>query len=327
VQLWGPDNPAPKRLVQVFNEVCRRRHFSPRTEEAYWYWARHFIFFHGKRHPRELGSREVALFLNHLAANRNVAAATQTQALNALVFLYKEVLERPLTQIEGLQRVQARKRLPVVLSQAEVTAILSKMSGVTGVMARLIYGTGLRVNECCTLRVKDVDFDAGAIHVRAAKGSKDRTSMLPERLREPMREQLMRVAKLHTDDRLRGGGLAPLPTALTRKYPNAASSLAWQFVFPSAVTRPWGNSGLQVRWFASPSTVQRGFKAALNEAGINKHASVHTLRHSFATHLLSSGTDVRTIQLLLGHNNLQTTMIYTHVLQEMRFVKSPLDAL
>jgi integron integrase len=265
--------------------------------------------------------------LNHLAADRNVAAATQTQALNALVFLYKEVLERPLSQIEGLQRVQARKRLPVVLSQAEVTAILGKMSGVTGLMARLIYGTGLRVNECCTLRVKDVDFDASAIHVRAARGSKDRTSMLPERLREPMREQLMRVAKLHTDDRSRGGGLAPLrmlsrENTRTRRAPWPGSLCS---LLP--VTRPWGKSGLQVRWFASPSTVQRGFKAALNEAGIQKHASVHTLRHSFATHLLASGTDVRTIQLLLGHTNLQTTMIYTHVLQETRFVKSPLDAL
>ncbi len=267
------------------------------------------------------------MFLNHLAADRRVAAATQTQALNALVFLYKEVLERPLTQIEGLQRVQARKRLPVVLSQAEVTLVLNRMTGVTGLMARLIYGTGLRVNECCTLRVKDVDFDAGAIHVRAAKGSKDRTSMLPERLRDPMKDQLMRVTKLHTDDRLRGGGLAPLPNALEKKYPNAASSLAWQFVFPSAVMRPWGKSGQQVRWFASPSTIQRSFKTALNDAGIHKHASVHTLRHSFATHLLASGTDVRTIQLLLGHNNLQTTMIYTHVLQETRFVKSPLDTL
>lgn len=274
-----------------------------------------------------MGTREVGAFLNHLAVSRKVASATQTQALNALVFLYRDVLDHPLERIEELKRVQHRKRLPVVLSPAEVAQVLGQMVGVTGLMARLIYGAGLRVNECCTLRVKDVDLSAGVIHVRAAKGAKDRSSVLPERLRSPLQAHLIKVAELHATDRLRGAGLAPLPNALERKYPLAASSLAWQFVFPSSAVRPWGKSGQQARWFMSPSTIQRAFRAALRKADIPKHASIHTLRHSFATHLLANGTDIRTIQLLLGHNNLQTTMIYTHVLQATRSVTSPLDVL
>jgi integron integrase len=288
---------------------------------------RQYIFFNGKRHPLEMGAREVGAFLNHLALARRVAAATQTQALNALVFLYRDVLARPLDRIEALKRVQQRKRLPVVLTPAEVSQILTRMTGVTGLMARLIYGAGLRVNECCTLRVKDIDLGAGVLHVRAAKGAKDRTSVLPETLRAPLQAHLTKVVELHTADRLRGGGLAPLPNALERKYPKAAASLAWQFVFPSTALRPWGQSGQLARWFMSPSTIQRAFRAALAKANIPKHASVHTLRHSFATHLLANGTDIRTIQLLLGHNNLQTTMIYTHVLQAARTVTSPLDVL
>lgn len=256
-----------------------------------------------------------------------MAAATQTQALNALVFLYRDVLLKPLERIDDLKRVQQRKRLPVVLSPSEVIQVLNYMSGVTGLMGRLIYGAGLRVNECCTLRVKDVDLSAGVLHIRAAKGAKDRTSVLPERLREPLQSHLIQVAQLHATDRLRGGGLAPLPNALERKYPQAASSLAWQFVVPSSALRPWGRSGQMARWFMSPSTIQRAFRTALRKANIPKHASIHTLRHSFATHLLANGTDIRTIQLLLGHNNLQTTMIYTHVLQAARSITSPLDLL
>ena len=258
---------------------------------------------------------------------RRVAASTQSQALNALVFLYQHVLERPLTQLEGLKRVQQRKRLPVVLSPAAVGQLLGQMSGMTALMAQLIYGAGLRVGECCTLRVKDVDFASGVVHVKAAKGSKDRTAPLPDCLKDLLKEHLVQVVRLHTEDRLRGGGMAPLPNALDRKYPQAAESLAWQFVFPSSALRPWGTSGRMVRWFVSPSTVQRAVRAALRKAGIHKQASVHTLRHSFATHLLANGTDIRTIQLLLGHNNLQTTMIYTHVLQAARSVTSPLDVL
>lgn len=288
---------------------------SPRTEEAYRFWIRQFIFFHGKRHPRELREAEVTQFLNHLAVNRRVAASTQTQALNAIVFLYRDVLAAPLAEMNGLNRVQQRQRVPVVLTPGEVSQVLSHMTGTTALMARLMFGSGLRVEECCTLRVKDIDFGAAVLNVRDGKGGKDRTTVLPVRLRDDLQAHLLRVAQLHAEDRNRGAGLAPLPGALERKYPKASESLAWQFVFPSSVCRPWGQSGRLVRWHVSPGTIQRAFRQAVQRAGIVKHATVHTLRHSFATQLLASGTDIRTIQLLLGHRSLQTTMIYTHVLE------------
>lgn len=309
------------------HEVCRRRHLSPRTEEAYRYWNRQFIFFHGKRHPRELCEAEVAQFLNHLAVKRKVAASTQTQALNAIVFLYRDVLVAPLGEMNGLNRVQQRKRIPVVMTANEVSSVLSQMSGTTALMAQLMFGSGLRVEECCTLRVKDIDFSSSVVNVRDGKGAKDRTTVLPIRLEAALQAHLIKLAQLHADDRNRGAGLAPLPGALERKYPKASESFAWQFVFPSSVCRPWGQSGRQARWHVSPSTIQRAFRQAVIRAGILKHATVHTLRHSFATHLLASGTDIRTIQLLLGHSNLQTTMMYTHVLEVTKMVTSPFDAL
>lgn len=300
---------------------------SPRTEEAYRFWIRQFIFFHGKRHPRELREAEVTQFLNHLAVNRRVAASTQTQALNAIVFLYRDVLAAPLAEMNGLNRVQQRQRVPVVLTSGEVSQVLSHMTGTTALMARLMFGSGLRVEECCTLRVKDIDFGAAVLSVRDGKGGKDRTTVLPVKLQEALQAHLLKVAQLHAEDRNRGAGLAPLPGALERKYPKASESLAWQFVFPSSVCRPWGQSGRLVRWHVSPGTIQRAFRQAVQRAGIVKHATVHTLRHSFATQLLASGTDIRTIQLLLGHRSLQTTMIYTHVLEVTKRVTSPLDAL
>ena len=307
--------------------VCRRRHLSPRTEEAYRYWIRQFIFFHGKRHPRELREAEVTQFLNHLAVQRHVAASTQTQALNAIVFLYRDVLVTPLGEMGNLNRVQQRKRIPVVMASSEVSAVLSQMSGMTALMAQVMFGSGLRVEECCTLRVNDIDFVSSTINVRDGKGGKDRATVLPSRLQAGLQGHLLQVAQLHTDDRARGAGLAPLPGALERKYPKASESLAWQFAFPSSVCRPWGQSGRLARWHISPTTIQRAFRQAVAKAGILKHATVHTLRHSFATQLLASGTDIRTIQLLLGHRNLQTTMIYTHVLEVTRHVTSPLDRL
>ena len=307
--------------------VCRRRHLSPRTEEAYRFWIRQFIFFHGKRHPRALREIEVTQFLNHLAVERKVAASTQTQALNAIVFLYRDVLAAPLAEMNGLNRVQQRQRIPVVLTPGEVAQVLSQMTGTTALMARLMFGSGLRVEECCTLRVKDIDFGAAILSVRDGKGGKDRTTVLPMRLRDDLQAHLLKVAQLHAEDRNRGAGLAPLPGALERKYPKASGSLAWQYVFPSSVCRPWGQSGRLVRWHVSPGTIQRAFRQAVQRAGIVKHATVHTLRHSFATQLLASGTDIRTIQLLLGHRSLQTTMIYTHVLKVTKRVTSPLDAL
>lgn len=270
---------------------------------------------------------EVAAFLNHLAVQRRVSASTQSQALNALVFLYDSVLCQPLGQIAGLSRVQRRERVPVVLTTTEVQAILSRMRGPTKLMAELMYGTGLRVSECVTLRVKDIDFGARCITVRCGKGSKDRNTMLPASVIPNLRSQLLRVAALHKDDCLAGAGFAPLPSALARKYPSASRAWAWQFVFPSTTASQDAETGRLLRWHASDTTVQRAFRAALASARVHKHASVHTLRHSFATHLLATGTDIRTIQLLLGHRSLRTTMIYTHVLQATRDVTSPLDRL
>jgi integron integrase len=274
-----------------------------------------------------MASAEVAAFLNDLAARRRVSASTQSQALNALVFLYDHVLEQPLGQIAGLARVQRRYRVPVVLTISEVQSILSKMRGTTKLMAELMYGSGMRVSECVTLRVKDIDFGVPSITPRNGKGAKDRTTLLPTRIIPALRAHLLRVAALHKEDCLRGSGFAPLPEALGRKYPSAAKSWAWQFVFPSSTQRQESESARVVRWHTSDATIQRAFRAAILNAGVHKHASVHTLRHSFATHLLASGTDIRTIQLLLGHRSLQTTMIYTHVLQATKHVTSPLDRL
>jgi len=247
--------------------------------------------------------------------------------LNAIVFLYDQVLAKPLGQMTHLKRVQQRHRVPVVLTTDEVKRALAMMDRTPRLMAELIYGAGLRVHECVTLRIKDVDLAARTVSVRNSKGSKDRTTVLPERLVAPMQQHLLRVAALHRDDLARGAGLAPMPDALARKYPSASSSLAWQYAFPSAVVRPWGASGREARWHTSDSTIQRAFKQAIERAEIHKHASIHCLRHSFATHLLAAGTDIRTIQLLLGHRSLQTTMIYTHVLQVTRSVTSPFDCL
>lgn len=274
-----------------------------------------------------MGPAEVESYLNYLAVERHVSASTQTQALNAIVFLYESVLESPLGRMSGLKRVQHRDRIPVVLTKEEVRSILAAMEGTNRTIAELIYGAGLRVSECVTLRIKDIDLTSKTVSIRNSKGSKDRTSVLPEQLVSPLRQHMLRVAELHRDDLARGAGLVPMPDALARKYPAASSSLAWQYVFPSAVLRPWGENGRQVRWHTSAATAQRAFKQAVAKASIQKHASVHCLRHSFATHLLAAGTDIRTIQLLLGHRSLQTTMIYTHVMTITRTVTSPFDTL
>lgn len=311
----------------MVSTVCRRRHLSPRTEEAYRYWIRYFVRFHGRQHPRTLAEPDVRSFLNFLAANRHVSASTQSQALNALVFLYRDVLGSALKDIEGLQRVQRRKLVPVVLTPEEVAKTLGLMSGTAKLAASLIYGAGLRISECLSLRFKDLDFSSRTLTIRDGKGGKDRTTILPAALIDGLQAHLLRVATLHRDDILAGRGWAPMPAALDRKYPSAAQSLNWQFAFPSRAIRACPKTGRLLRWHAAESSIQKPFKQALGQAGIRKHASVHTLRHSFATHLLWQGTDIRTIQLLLGHSNLQTTMIYTHVLQATRDTTSPLDRL
>lgn len=307
--------------------VCRRRHLSRRTEQAYRFWIRKYIHFHNRQHPRLVGPPGIVTFINHLATARAVAASTQSQALHALLFLYRDVLDVEVGHLNGLRRIQRRDRLPVVMSVDEVTATLAKMEGVTALMAHLLYGSGLRVTECMTLRVKDVDLGASLIHVRAGKGGKDRTTVLPSRLKYALQRQLLKVATLHKQDVARGAGFAPLPNVLERKYPRASQSLAWQFLFPSRVVRACSQTARRLRWHASESRVQTAFRTALLQAGIVRHASVHTLRHCFATHLLAAGTDIRTIQLLLGHRNLKTTMIYTHVDQAIRKTISPLDRL
>lgn len=319
-------NHKPRFLDQV-RLACRRRLFSPRTEKAYVFWIRRYILFHDKRHPSELGKADLERFLNHLVNQRKVSASTQSQALNALVFMYREVLETDPGWMDGLRRLQRKTRLPVVLSTHEVRRVFDKMSGMPKLMAELLYGSGLRVSECATLRVKDIDLDAGTILVRSGKGNKDRITVLPEFCKKSLSKQLLFVANQHKNDTLRGAGYAPMPNALYRKYPSASQTLGWQYVFPSSVIRPWHDDKRLVRWHTSTSTVQKAFKQAINAAGIHKAASVHSLRHSFASHLLAGGTDIRRIQQLLGHKNLKTTMIYTQILEVERTVISPLDRL
>ena len=272
-----------------------------------------------------MGQQEIEGFLNHLATRRNVSASTQSSALNAIAFLYRYVLKQDMPDLDNLRKIKRYRALPVVMSRQEVESALEKMEGTTRLMAELIYGTGLRINECMTLRIKDVDFDLRAVTVRAAKGNKDRVTILPESLIPTLRNHLTKVAKLHKNDVLKGNGYAPMPNALYRKYPTASQSLGWQFVFPSTAIRPWNNSEKNVRWHASPSTLRRAFKTAVQEANIFKHVGPHTLRHCFASHLLAAGTDLRTIQSLLGHRSIETTSIYLHITPDHNNVSSPLD--
>ena len=320
----GPAKPA-RLLVQV-HEAVRRRYFSRRTEEAYVHWIKRFIYFSGKRHPATLGESEVTAFLNHLAADRNVAASTQNQALSALLFLYKEVLGHELAWLDGLQRAKRPPRLPTVLTRAEVQRLLAQLDGTAWLLASLLYGAGLRVMECLRLRVKDVDFAYRQILVRDGKGQKDRVTMLPQTVLVPLRAHLERVRHLHGHDMRDGYGEVHLPFALARKYPRAGHEWAWQYVFPSKNRSADPEDGVIRRHHLDESVPQRAVKEGARMAGIAKHVNCHSLRHSFATHLLESGYDIRTVQELLGHSDVSTTMIYTHVLNKGgRGVTSPLD--
>ena len=307
--------------------ACQRRHYSPRTAKNYVYWTRQYILFHGKRHPKDLDKNELEQFLNYLAAHRNVSASTQSQALSALIFLYRHVLEIEPGWMENLERVKKKQFLPVVLNHDEVRAVLKYMHGTPKLMAKLIYGSGLRIMECVQLRVKDLDFISKSITVRSGKGGKDRTTLFPNELHRTFQQYLLTKAQQHQHARSRGGGFTPLPNALARKYPSAANAWKWQFVFPSSVERLDKKTGRLVRWHMSPATLQRAFRQAVEQSQITKHATVHTLRHCFATHLLQSGCDIRTIQSLMGHRSLETTMIYTHVLSPQENTVSPLDKL
>jgi integron integrase len=315
----------PRLLVQV-REAVRRRNYSYRTEEAYVQWIRRFIYFAGLRHPLNVGATEVTAFLNHLARERDAAAATQNQALSALVFLYKEVLKQPLPWLDQLERAKRPARLPTVLSRAEVTRLLGAMRGTKWLMASLLYGAGLRLTECLRLRVKDIDFAYRQIMVRDGKGAKDRMTMLPLSTVQPLKQQLAVAKAMHQADVDAGCGEVELPHALARKYPRAPREWAWKFVFPSHKLSTDPRSGVLRRHHLYENYLTRGVKEAARAAGIEKPVSCHTLRHSFATHLLEAGYDIRTVQELLGHADVSTTMIYTHVLNKGgRGVESPLD--
>jgi integron integrase len=319
----GPNEP---RLLDRVRQAIRSRHFSHRTEEAYVGWIRRFILFHRKRHPAQMGEAEVTRFLSHLATAGRVSASTQNQALSALLFLYQEVLHHHMDWLAGVVRARKPERVPVVLSREEVEAVLGNLRGIPWLMAALLYGSGLRLMECCRLRVKDVDLARNEMTVRDGKGRKDRVTLVPQSLRGPLSEHLGRVQKRHQADLVRGHGCVALPGALDRKYPSAPREWGWQWVFPAYRLHFAIDAGQWRRHHLDPSVLQRAVKDAVRSAGIAKPASCHTLRHSFATHLLEAGYDIRTIQELLGHSDVATTMIYTHVVNRGgRGVRSPLD--
>jgi integron integrase len=321
-----PVAPQPPKLLDQVRDRLRLKHYSIRTETQYVQWIRRFILFHDKRHPRDMGVAELEAFLTHLAVEGRVAASTQNQALSALLFLYREVLAINLPWLDNVVRAKTPQRLPVVLTRQEVVSVLDGMSGVYGLMARLLYGTGMRLMECVRLRVKDVDFEQAEILIRDGKGAKDRVTMLPQSLVEALRAHLKIRQRLYEEDRAKGMASVYLPDALDRKYPNAAVDWAWQYIFNSGSYSIDPRSGAERRHHIDEKLLQRAVKKAVVASGIAKLATPHTFRHSFATHLLPSGYDIRTVQELLGHADVQTTMIYTHVLNRGgRGVVSPLD--
>jgi len=322
----GPGGRPPVRLLDRVREAVRVRHYSVRTEQAYVGWIRRFILFHGKRHPQEMGASEVAAFLTSLAVERHVSAATQNQALHALLFLYRVVFDRPIEDLEGVVRARPSRRLPVVLSTDEVQRVLVQLAGRHRLVANLLYGSGLRLLEALRLRVKDVDFQRREIVVREAKGRRDRRTMLPDRCTPELRTQGAAVTRQHREDCGLGYGEVFLPDALTRKYPAATTETRWQYLFPAARRSRDPRSGRIRRHHLAETAVQKAMRRAVQRAGLAKPATCHTLRHSFATHLLEAGHDIRTVQELLGHRSVTTTMIYTHVLNRGgRRVRSPLE--
>jgi integron integrase len=319
-------NGQPPRLLDRVRAELRVRHRSPRTEKAYVHWIRRFILFHGKRHPERLGEDEVRAFLTHLAVDERVAASTQNQALNALVFLYRDVLQRELGDFSNAVRARTPARLPTVLSRAEVAALLAQLDGVEWLVAALLYGSGLRLLEALSLRVKDLNFERRELVLRRAKGAKDRVTPLPDAVAAPLRAHLAGVRALHERDLVAGFGAVALPDALARKLPSAARDWSWQWVFPATRRYVDARARTERRHHLHETVVQRAVKRAVARAGLTQRATCHTLRHCFATHLLETGTDIRTLQELLGHRNVNTTMIYTHVLNRGgRGVRSPLD--
>lgn len=314
----------PKLLEEV-RTTLRTNHYSKKTEESYTSWIKQFIIFNKKRHPSEMGKEEIQNFINYLAIKRHVASATQNQALQGILYLYKNVLNKDVGWLDNIKHATRIKHLPVVFSKDEVRKIFEKLSGVTKLVVSLLYGSGLRLSECLNLRIKDIDFDYKQIIVRDGKGEKDRHTILPFTIIPDLKKHLNKVYKQHKTDLVDGRGETLLPYALKRKYPNAGKEFGWQFAFPADKFLKEKESGLIYRWHIHESTIQRAVKDAINKAGVNKPGSPHTFRHSFATHLLENGSDIRTIQELLGHQSVKTTMIYTHVLNRGVGVRSPLD--
>ena len=323
----APSSPKPKLLDQV-RQAIRTRHYSYRTEKAYVHWIKRLIFFHNKRHPAEMGEGEIGRFLSSLATDSHVSASTQNQALNALLFLYREILKKDIGYVDGVVRAKRPHRLPVVLTRQEVRTILGFLDGSDWLMAMLLYGAGLRLMECLRLRVKDIDFTTNQIVVRAGKGDKDRHTMLPAAVKEPLAKHLDLIKRQHQRDLERGLGRVALPNALERKYPNAGKEWGWQWVFPATSHYTDKVTGERRRHHLHESVLQKAVKEAVRKSGVPKPASPHSLRHSFATHLLEDGYDIRTVQELLGHRDVTTTMVYTHVLNRGgKGVFSPADRL
>lgn len=324
----APGGPAEPKLLDRVREAVRLRHYSRRTEEAYVMWIRRFIVFHGKKHPSAMGGAEIRRYLTYLAVERKVSASTQNQALSALLFLYKQVLRVDPGAVEHVPHAQGPTRVPVVLSVDEVRAVMEQLTGLPRMIAALLYGAGLRLQESLELRVKDLDFDRNQILVRRGKGQKDRRTLLPGSVKARLTAHLVDVRRQHQRDLSEGVGRVVLPGALERKYPQAATDWAWQFVFPAARICRDLRFGPPSRYHLHESVVQRAVTAAVRRAGLAKRVSCHTFRHSFATHLLEDGYDIRTVQELLGHADVSTTMIYTHVLNRGALgVRSPADRL
>jgi integron integrase len=323
-----PSPSRPAGLIQRYREELQARHYARRTVATYEQWLRRFLRFHQMRHPRQMGEAEINAFLSHLATEERVSASTQNQALAALLFLYRTVLGGDVGNLEGVIRARKRQRLPVVLTVGEVRAVLHHLDGAEALVAQLLYGAGLRLMEALRLRIKDVDLEQRCITVRCGKGDKDRRTVLPSSLVDPLKRHMNEVQHQHQNDLSAGWGAVELPHALERKYRNAAREWGWQWLFPQG--RRWRDprQNIEGRHHLDPSLVQRAVRAAVQAAGISKPATCHTFRHSFATHLLEQGADIRTIQELLGHSDVKTTMVYTHVLNRgPTGVRSPADLL
>jgi len=320
------NNDQSPKLLEQARGVLRAKHYSLKTEQSYINWMKRYVLFHNKRHPKDMGEAEINQFLTYLAVKENVAASTQNQALCAIVFLYKEIIGRDVDDLGKVIRAKKPKRLPIVLTVEEVRLIMHQLTGVPWLMVNMLYGAGLRQAECLRLRVQDIDFSYSQITVRAGKGDKDRFTMLPQLVKEPLKRHLEKVKHLHDMDLARGFGQVFLPTAIEKKYTNAAKEWAWQYVFPARELSVDPRSGIKRRHHQGEWVLQREIKQARIKAGLTKRISSHTFRHSFATHLLQNGYDIRTVQDLLGHNDVRTTMIYTHVIQQGgQGVRSPAD--